>query len=655
MRITTFPTVNAATANTSDEPWEAFVARCKNPQVYSSKQACPLIKLATFGEQRTARGALRHDANVLSVSGIEGDYDAGDISPDVVKMLLECEGIKALIYTTPSHTAKKPRWRVLCPLSAEHQPNERREMVARLNGALGGILAPESFGLSQSFYFGSVEGVEYESFPVEGEFIDLLPNLLAVYPPNVVPVHEQREYEASTATPEIIDDLQSALKAIPADDRATWISVGQALRGLGGDGFKLWAEWSATSAKHNPDDDLPRWETFTGDRTGFPAVFARAQGAGWVNPRRGASNNLAQIFGAGGVPPVGAAPVPVIRYTLLSDDDLYKLPPQQWRIKKVLPETGLAAVFGASGSGKSFLVLDMLQQIGKGNDWFGCKVKPCNVLYCALEGEGGIAGRVAAFRIRHGTTSPNIRYLLEPFSLLKSDDIHNLALAIHANRQGAKVIILDTLNRAAPGADENDSKSMGQIIAAAKELQTRAGGLVLLVHHTGKDASKGLRGHSSLLAALDAAIEVRRDGDKREWVIAKSKDGEDGEAHPFKLDVVELGIDEDGEPITSCTVHPIEENAGSIKKVLPPKSGNQRAVWDALGKIFSKVGSVKPEGAPDALPQGRPCITLEAAVDQTRTHLVCDANRRTERAQSAIRGLIGKGLLCHEAGFIWCK
>ena len=57
---------------------------------------------------------------------------------------------------------------------------------------------------------------------------------------------------------------------------------------------------------------------------------------------------------------------------------------------------------------------------------------------------------------------------------------------------------------------------MGQIIAAAKELQTFVGGLVVLVHHTGKDASKGLRGHSSLQAALDAAIEVRRDGDNRE-------------------------------------------------------------------------------------------------------------------------------------------
>ncbi len=346
---------------------------------------------------------------------------------------------------------------------------------------------------------------------------------------------------------------------------------------------------------------------------------------------------------------------PEMRYRLLSDDDLCKLPPMQWRIKRVLPQTGLAAVYGASGSGKSFLVLDGLQALAAGREWFGYKTNSCNVLYCALEGEGGIAGRVAAYRIRHGATAQNIRYLVQPFSLLDGEDIADLAQAIKAAGQGADVVVLDTLNRAAPGADENDSKNMGQIIAAAKELQTLIGGLVVLVHHTGKDASKGLRGHSSLHAALDAAIEVRRDGDNREWLIAKSKDGEDGEAHPFKLDVVELGTDEDGEPITSCTVHPLEKVEEAKRRPLPPKSGNQRTVWDALGEIFRKAGNAKPEGAPDTVPQGRPCITLDAAIDGTRTKLVCDPKRQTERAHAAIRGLIDRGLLFHEGGFLWCS
>jgi hypothetical protein len=171
----------------------------------------------------------------------------------------------------------------------------------------------------------------------------------------------------------------------------------------------------------------------------------------------------------------------------------------------------------------------------------------------------------------------------------------------------------------------------------------------------GKDASKGLRGHSSLHAALDAAIEVRRDGERREWLIAKSKDGEDGASHSFKLEVVELGTDEDGETVTSCTVQPMDDMTNQLRKVLPPKSGNQRAVWDALNEIFKKSGNTRPQEAPDSLPEGKPCIKLEAAIEQTRTRLVCDAKRQTERAQAAIRGLVERGLLCHEAGYIWCN
>ena len=87
---------------------------------------------------------------------------------------------------------------------------------------------------------------------------------------------------------------------------------------------------------------------------------------------------------------------------------------------------------------------------------------------------------------------------------------------------------------------------MGLILAGMKRLQEITGGLVIIVHHTGKDASKGLRGHSSLAAALDGAIEVERTQTSRSWSAAKVKDGEDGKQRAFKLHVVDLGRDGDG-------------------------------------------------------------------------------------------------------------
>ncbi len=121
-----------------------------------------------------------------------------------------------------------------------------------------------------------------------------------------------------------------------------------------------------------------------------------------------------------------------LRFNLLSDADLAERPMLQQRIKDVFPLVGTAAVFGASGSGKSFLIVDAMQAIAFCKSWFDYRVKPCNVIYCALEGEGGIAGRVKAYRIRHGASSDRIRYLLQPFSLLADADVVDLAHAIEA-------------------------------------------------------------------------------------------------------------------------------------------------------------------------------------------------------------------------------
>ena len=98
----------------------------------------------------------------------------------------------------------------------------------------------------------------------------------------------------------------------------------------------------------------------------------------------------------------------------------------------------------------------------------------------------------------------------------------------------------------------------------------------MLVHHTGKDATKGLRGHSSLFAALDAAVEVSRDGERREWKVAKSKEGQDGDAHPFKLQIETLGTDDYGDVISSCVV--VRDNtAQDVKAVKLPKV--EISVW----------------------------------------------------------------------------
>lgn len=332
------------------------------------------------------------------------------------------------------------------------------------------------------------------------------------------------------------------------------------------------------------------------------------------------------------------------RYKLLGADDLRKLPPLEWRVRGVLPAKGLAALYGPSASGKSFLAFDMAAAIAQGNKWFDCRVNAAPVVYAALEGEHGFKLRAEAWEIHRGRPLPEgLRMVLQPFALTTQRDVIDLAAVVP---QGA-VVVLDTLNRAAPTSDENSSSDMGEILEAAKTLQAACNGLVLLVHHSGKDASRGLRGHSSLFAAMDAVIEVSRDGERREWKVAKSKDGIDGEAQQFRLQIEVLGAEETGEAVTSCVV--VRDTAAqNIRAAKVPQGANQRIAWDAIRLMF-EFGETGKEGAP---PFAR-CIELDAAITTVSAKLTCPSDRRTTSARTAIAGLVGRNLLGVHDGWLW--
>ena len=201
---------------------------------------------------------------------------------------------------------------------------------------------------------------------------------------------------------------------------------------------------------------------------------------GW--PQNSDVNDLAQRDGgdvlAALLESATEPPKPEPRYKLLGADDLRNLPPLAWRVRGVLPAVGLAGLYGPSASGKSFLALDMAAAIAEGRRWFDCRVQAAPVVYTALEGEGGFKLRVAAWEAHTGRALPDgLHMVLQPFKLTEPQDVKDLAAVVPA---GA-VVFLDTLNRAAPTADENSSKDMGEILSAAKQLQSLINGLVVLV------------------------------------------------------------------------------------------------------------------------------------------------------------------------------
>lgn len=374
----------------------------------------------------------------------------------------------------------------------------------------------------------------------------------------------------------------------------------------------------------------------------------------WVSmpadkPNNYDANDYAIEFGASALATLLECPhAPQMRFKVRTGAELCNTKPMRWLVRGVLPADGLAALYGTSGSGKSFLTLDMGCAVATGSDWFGMRVTRAPVTYVCLEGEAGLGKRISAWKIHNLVPVPSaLHFITQPFDLL-SDDVADLAKAIIAHGGTGGMVIIDTLNRAAPGADENSSVDMGKIITNAKELQRLIGGLVLLVHHTGKDATKGLRGHSSLYAALDGAIEVSANATRKAWSVAKSKDGVTGDAHPFKLEIIPVGTDDEGDEITSCVIAP-DEAAKAVQKKMPTLGSNQGIAHKALGESLRKSVHIGMDGAPAE----RPCISYADALALVTPLMPCEAKRQKERAKDAIAGLVRMGVMGLNGDWLW--
>ena len=328
------------------------------------------------------------------------------------------------------------------------------------------------------------------------------------------------------------------------------------------------------------------------------------------------------------------------KYIFLDRDALLALPKLSWRVKHVLPTRGVAAIYGPSGSGKSFLALDLATSICLGADWFDKKCRPTSMSSIwGLRGQQVYKIESEPGRLAETNKLPtNFSAVFDEFDLTKDADTQAIA------QQTAKgsVLIIDTLNRATSGRDENSSSDMGIILASAKRLEQAIEGLVLLVHHTGKDQSKGLRGHSSLHAALDAAIAVKNDKDNtKAWSLTKSKDGADQQDFGFRLKQHVIGTDEDGETETSCTVEP--EGLGTKPQPqLKPKGSQQGPAYDALENLIENSSINGQGGAPFYIN----CVSLDAAVAEIAGTLsTVDKGKRKNRAKALIDTFTSGGFL----------
>jgi hypothetical protein len=248
-------------------------------------------------------------------------------------------------------------------------------------------------------------------------------------------------------------------------------------------------------------------------------------------------------------------------------------PIARYLIKNMLPSTGVASIFGASGSGKSFFALDMVMAIVRDQPWRGHRVHGGAVAYLCAEGFTDFQDRVDAIGL-HQKVDPTTLplYLMGKGLVWKNTDSIKALIAELRKIPGLRLLVVDTLSKVLAGENENAAEVMTLAVKHAEEISRVLGILVLVIHHTGKDEAKGLRGHSALEAGIDAAIQVARPekGDARTATVTKMKGGADGAQFNFKLELMSLNrVDEDGDQLFSCIV---EDSSPPVVSKKPGKN-----------------------------------------------------------------------------------
>lgn len=284
-----------------------------------------------------------------------------------------------------------------------------------------------------------------------------------------------------------------------------------------------------------------------------------------------------------------AGPAPKLEWF----DDVQPTLETEYLIKGVLDRGAMSVVYGPSNSGKTFFALDAAFHAATGREWRGRRVQGGGVLYLAAEGGNGIANRITALRTTTEVSAVPFALRRAGLDLLnpRADLANVIALAEEVKKRAPlALIVIDTLSRVIAGGDENAASDMTAFIKNVDFIRQETGAHLMIVHHTGKDAAKGARGHSSLRAATDTEIEIMVDefGNKVAKVT-KQRDLEGGLEFQFALKSVHLGEDQDGDAVTSCIVEHVETDK---------KAGESLPSMDVCRKMLKDIDEGWKAGNP---------------------------------------------------------
>jgi hypothetical protein len=281
------------------------------------------------------------------------------------------------------------------------------------------------------------------------------------------------------------------------------------------------------------------------------------------------------------------------RFTFSSGMDLFTPASIKWLVRDVIEQDSFAGLYGASGSGKSFVAIDLCLAIATNASYYGHKVTGGKAIYVAGEGKAGIKRRITAWAQRqggHSAIAANF-LLMDGVCTLPHDADGFIESVKDLGVDDLRLIVLDTLQRTMDG-DENSTRDMSAYVRAADKIREAFPSIVVLVvHHTGHGASDRARGSSVLRASLDAEIQVTMNERIVTVSSTKAKESEPFKALNFELktEILEGWSGDDGEPIASATLHYLDDYEAPAKSTNSSQTASGKNPKAAMVVLHSLI------------------------------------------------------------------
>lgn len=308
---------------------------------------------------------------------------------------------------------------------------------------------------------------------------------------------------------------------------------------------------------------------------------------------------------------------------------LRNMPPVEWLVDGLLTKHGFAVIYGEPGAGKSFLAIDIALSVANGYAWHGDAVAPGAVLYIAGEGVGGLGKRIKAWQAHHRLTD-NVPFYVLPTAVRFREpaDVERLLRTIDNLNTRFSAVFVDTVARALLGGDENSATDMGLFVDACEVVKRHCGCALVAVHHSGKDAARGMRGSTALLGAVDTSVRVSKLEGTVTMVVEKQKDAEPAPERAFEM--MPVGLIDD----ISVVMKPVDAPKKRTRGV--KLTSDQQIALQALRNLTVEMG------------QSRVPVSIWHDKHRVKTPDLTSGKRRDARA-----GLQSKRVIVIEDNKVW--